>query len=86
MHIRVSAISARGGNAAFCGNVEAMGMTVIAVVLGLAVLLLPWIAILRVARVERRLREAEARIARLFTELSALRGTPRGAGSRGAAS
>jgi uncharacterized membrane protein len=54
-----------------------MGMTVIAVVLGLAVLLLPWIAIFRLARVERRLREAEARIARLFTELAALRATAR---------
>lgn len=55
-----------------------MGMTVIAVVLGLAVLLLPWIAIFRVAHVERRLREAETKIARLFTELAAVRGTGRG--------
>ena len=52
-------------------------MTVIGVVLGLAVLVLPWIAIFRVARVERRLQEVEARIARLFTELAALRSTAR---------
>ena len=61
-----------------------MGMSVIAVVLGLAVLLLPWIAIFRVVHVERRLREAEAKIARLFTELAALGGTARGEASEAA--
>ncbi len=50
-------------------------MTVLAVLLGLTTLLLPWIAIFRVSSAERRLREAEAKIAQLFAEFAALKGT-----------